>query len=69
MPTYADSLTSNQTWALAAYVRSLVRTHRRETAQLTGMMGMMMGGKDPQESLGMGIDMPGMPMMRGNGRE
>ncbi len=58
MPSYAESLSGADTWALAAYVRSLVR----EPPVDGGMMCMMMGGDaDAQERLGMMIDMPGMP--------
>jgi mono/diheme cytochrome c family protein len=53
MPSYADSLTPEQTWAIAAYVRSL--TARQDSA--SAEQGHL------QERLGMSIDMPGMAAM------
>ncbi len=62
MPSFASALTPDETWALAAFVRTLVRSRPRGT----GRMGPMMGGAvEPEERLGMMIDMPGMPGMRG----
>jgi mono/diheme cytochrome c family protein len=61
MLSFAKALTPNQTWAVAAYVRTLIfRPHR-----VTGAMGStMMGGiGNQQERLGMRIDMPGMAGM------
>lgn len=64
MPSYDGALTPHDTWALAAYVRSLVAERPK-----SGMMCPMMGGDaDPQERLGMMIDMPGMPSSMGGMR-
>lgn len=64
MLSFENALTPAQTWAAAAYVRSLISKRR----QASGMMGSMMsGGTNQQERRGMMIDMPGMPGMRGMG--
>lgn len=64
MPSYADSLTAKQTWAIAAYVRSLI-----DKPSLDGGMPIsaLAGAVRRQERTGMMIDMPGMgrvPMCR-----
>ena len=62
MLSFENALTPAQTWAVAAYVRSLIFRRR----QASGMMGSMMsGGANQQERKGMMIDMPGMPGMSG----
>lgn len=55
MPSYATSLTADQTWAVAAYVRSLGAAPRLETDRALKAR--------QQERLGMAIDMPGMAGM------
>lgn len=57
MPSYADSLSVEQTWAIAAYVRSLVGKHG------TGEASAIATEARRQEHLGMMIDMPGMGRM------
>ena len=54
MPSYAESLTPEQTWAVAAYVRSLIGSPADPTV-----------ANEPrqQERMGMAIDMPGMASM------
>ncbi len=62
MLSFAKALTPNQTWAVAAYVHTLIlRPHR-----VTGAMGSTMMGDigNQQERLGLRIDMPGMAGMR-----
>jgi cytochrome c oxidase cbb3-type subunit I/II len=54
MPSYADSLTPDQTWAVAAYVRSLDGTPADSGTSTVARQ---------QERLGMTIDMPGMGEM------
>jgi len=64
MPSYADSLTADQTWALAAYVRSLIT---RRGSYETATSSAMASEAQRQERLGMMIDMPAMgriPMSR-----
>lgn len=61
MPSYDGALTPADTWALAAYVRSLIEERPADEGMMCPMMG---GNADPQESLGMMIDMPGMPSNR-----
>ena len=58
MPSYADSLTPDQTWAVAAYVRSLIGSPTEVAASVEVRQ---------QERLGMMIDMPGMAGMRMGG--
>lgn len=53
MPSYANSLTSDQTWAIAAYVHSLVGSTPSAMAVEARR----------QEHMGMMIDMPGMGRM------
>jgi mono/diheme cytochrome c family protein len=64
MPSYAESLTDHQTWAIAAYVRSLIaKPGREEGAQPSATVA----EAQRQERMGMMIDMPGMgriPMCR-----
>jgi len=55
MPSYANSLSPDQSWAVAAYVRSLSATGPLENEAATSAR--------QQERLGMGIDMPGMAGM------
>lgn len=58
MPSYADSLTTEQTWAVAAYVRSLI------TKPAPGAVSTAMAlAARRQERIGMMIDMPGMGRM------
>ena len=57
MSSFDKALTPDQTWAVAAYVRSLIS---KRTRQRSGMMGMMSGATNQQERQGMMIDMPGM---------
>jgi mono/diheme cytochrome c family protein len=59
MSSFDKALSPDQTWAVAAYVRSLIS---RRPHQHSGMMGMMSGAND-QERRGMMIDMPGMTGM------
>jgi mono/diheme cytochrome c family protein len=54
MPSYADSLTPEQTWAVAAYVRSLIGVAADSSDAADARQ---------QERLGMAIDMPGMAGM------
>jgi len=54
MPSYADSLTADQTWAVAKYVRSLTEVPADSSAASDARQ---------QERLGMAIDMPGMGEM------
>jgi hypothetical protein len=54
MPSYAESLAPDQTWAVAAYVRSLVGSSANATASQE---------VHQQERIGMAIDMPGMAGM------
>jgi mono/diheme cytochrome c family protein len=54
MPSYVDSLTPEQTWAVAAYVRSLLGTQAEADAAKEARR---------EELLGMQIDMPGMAGM------
>jgi mono/diheme cytochrome c family protein len=62
MLSFENALTPPQTWAVAAYVRSLIS----KRSQASGMMGSMMsGGANQQERKGMMIDMPGMHGMNG----
>jgi cytochrome c oxidase cbb3-type subunit 2 len=62
MLTFGRTLTSEQSWAVAAYVRTFIA----RPARSMGMMGPMMagGGANDQERKGMMIDMPGMAAMR-----
>jgi len=64
MPSYADSLTADQTWAVAAYVRSLmVKSKPSKRVPLSPVAG----EARRQERMGLMIDMPGMeriPMCR-----
>lgn len=70
MGSYAKALTPDETWAVAAHVRTFVP---KKQAGPDGMTCPMMGGNtDSEEHLGMMIcmpgmprGMPGMPMMRG----
>jgi hypothetical protein len=62
MSSFDKALTPDQTWAVAAFVRSLISRH---PMQHFGMMGMMSGASNQQERRGMMIDMPGMPGMKG----
>jgi mono/diheme cytochrome c family protein len=52
MPSYTNSLSADQTWAVAAYVRSLGAADSVESRSATKAR--------EQERLGMAIDMPGM---------
>ena len=64
MPSYADSLTADQTWALAAYVRGLIAKPGPDRSATFSAMAAEARG---QERMGMMIDMPGMgriPMCR-----
>lgn len=64
MPSYADSLSVDQTWAIAAYVRSLIA---RPGAAGGPTPSAMAAEARRQERIGMMIDMPGMghlPMSR-----
>jgi mono/diheme cytochrome c family protein len=54
MPSYADSLTPDQSWDVAAYVLSLVGAPADSSAAIHARQ---------QEHLGMAIDMPGMAEM------
>jgi mono/diheme cytochrome c family protein len=60
MSSFDKALTPDQTWAVAAFVRSLIIRH---PIQHFGMMGMMSGASNQQERRGMMIDMPGMKGM------
>jgi mono/diheme cytochrome c family protein len=60
MPSYADSLTLDQTWAIAAYVRSLVGKHGANESSPRSTIAIE---ARQQEHLGMMIDMPGMGRM------
>ena len=59
MGSFARALTPDETWAVAAYVRTLIVRPRQTAANATRPM-MMGGGANEQERLGMMIDMPGM---------
>ncbi len=61
MLSFAKALTPDQTWAVTAYVRTLI-VRPRPTAKAMRPM-MMGGGANEQERLGMIIDMPGMAGM------
>ncbi len=54
MLSYGDSLTPDQTWAVAAYVRSLIAVPANSSPAIDARQ---------QERLGMAIDMPGMAEM------
>ena len=60
MPSYADSLTPDQTWAIAAYVRSFttVKDPLKDPSALSRIVEARR-----QEQTGMMIDMPGMGRM------
>ncbi len=60
MPSYADSLTPDQTWAIAAYVRSLLGKHGPDQSPAPSAIA---AEARRQEHLGMMIDMPGMGRM------
>ena len=61
MGSFAKTFTPDETWAVAAYVRSLiVKPHQTAAGAHPMMMG---GGANEQERLGMMIDMPGMTGM------
>jgi mono/diheme cytochrome c family protein len=64
MPSYADSLTADQTWAIAVYVRSLIA---KPSPDGNATSSAMAAEARRQERMGMMIDMPGMyrvPMSR-----
>ncbi len=60
MPSYANSLTNNQTWAIAAYVRSLI--HKPADGGDATLSVIAVQARR-QERMGMMIDMPGMARM------
>ncbi len=60
MPSYTDSLTPAQTWAIAAYVRSRIGKHSPDESAPPSAMA---AEARQQEHLGMMIDMPGMGRM------
>ncbi len=65
MPSHGDTLSSRDILSVAAYVKSLARSPRRQGGMM-GMMGMMNMTRD--ERAGMMIDHPGMAGgMMGNG--
>jgi mono/diheme cytochrome c family protein len=57
MPSYADSLTADQTWAIAAYVRSLIASPSQDGGATSLEIATAARG---QEHTGMMLDMPGM---------
>jgi cytochrome c oxidase cbb3-type subunit 2 len=61
MLSFARVLTSQQSWAVAAYVRSLIVRPGHSSAMMGSMMGG--GGGNDEERQGMMIDMPGMADM------
>ena len=64
MPSYADSLSSDQTWAIAAFIRSLIGKPASDEMARSSMAATE---ARRQERMGMMIDMPGMgrvPMCR-----
>lgn len=70
MLSFDKALTPDQTWAVAAYVRSLISKRDQQSGAISnrGMMGPMMSGTaNQQERQGMMIDMPGMSGMGGMG--
>jgi len=60
MPSYASSLKADQTWAIAAYVRSLIAKRRPGVSVTPSAMAV---DARRQERIGMMIDMPGMGRM------
>ncbi len=60
MPSYEDSLTSDQTWAVAAFVVSLVGRYPEPGNAMSSVAG---GEGRRQERLGLRIDMPAMGAM------
>jgi cytochrome c oxidase cbb3-type subunit 2 len=61
MPSYSDSLTADQTWAVAAYVRSLIASPSEEKGETS--LDVAAAARN-QEHTGMMIDMPGMGRKR-----
>lgn len=57
MPSYADSLTADQTWAIAVYVQSLIAKPSPDGSATSSAMA---ADARRQERMGMMIDMPGM---------
>jgi cytochrome c oxidase cbb3-type subunit 2 len=77
MPSFEPALSHDQTWALAAHIHELSQRDRQAETARPGGMGMMgpgmmgrgmmgmgrgMMGHDPEEHLGMMINMPAMMM-------
>jgi mono/diheme cytochrome c family protein len=60
MPSYANSLAADQTWAIASYVRSLIA---KPSADGSATYSAMAAEARRQERMGMMIDMPGMGRM------
>ena len=61
MPSYEDSLTPDQSWAVAAFVASLVGRYPEPGSEMSSVAG---GEERRQERLGLRIDMPGMGAMQ-----
>jgi len=61
MPSFAQALTPDQTWAIAAYIRTLIVRPRQPAEAMQPMTTDSRGYE--QQRLGMMIDMPGMAGM------